>query len=169
MPTTTPINGWPVPVSTDLVKDGAVAIESLGDAIDTSIGTGLQAWGTYAPTVSGGFVVGTGTFATYFKQIGKIVHYQVTFTLATGFTIGNFVMTLPVTARVASAQVHTAWCNAGGTSYPLFARMTSATQVNVLLINASGTYAQTGALAASAPGVWATGNIISITGTYEAA
>lgn len=37
MATTTPNFGWPVPTSTDLVKDGATAIEALGDAIDTSI------------------------------------------------------------------------------------------------------------------------------------
>lgn len=34
MATTTPNFGWTVPTSTDLVKDGAVAIETLGDAID---------------------------------------------------------------------------------------------------------------------------------------
>jgi len=37
MPTVTPSFNWPVPVSTDLVKDGATAIESLGDAIDASL------------------------------------------------------------------------------------------------------------------------------------
>jgi hypothetical protein len=37
MPTTTPNFGWSVPVSTDLVKDGATAIELLGDSIDTSL------------------------------------------------------------------------------------------------------------------------------------
>ena len=37
MATTTPNFGWPVPTSTDLVKDGAVAIEGLGDAIDASL------------------------------------------------------------------------------------------------------------------------------------
>jgi hypothetical protein len=36
MATTTPTFGWQVPTSTDLVKDGAVAIETLGDSIDTS-------------------------------------------------------------------------------------------------------------------------------------
>ena len=36
MATTTPNYGWPVPTSTDLVKNGATAIESLGDAIDAS-------------------------------------------------------------------------------------------------------------------------------------
>ena len=37
MATTTPNFGWSVPTSTDLVKDGATAIELLGDSIDTSL------------------------------------------------------------------------------------------------------------------------------------
>jgi len=37
MATVTPSFSWPVPQSTDLVKDGAVAIEALGDAIDASM------------------------------------------------------------------------------------------------------------------------------------
>jgi hypothetical protein len=44
MATTTPNYGWPVPTSTDLVKNGATAIEALGDAIDSTVfglGSGL--------------------------------------------------------------------------------------------------------------------------------
>jgi ribosomal protein S5 len=37
MATTTPNYGWVVPTSTDLVKDGATAIETLGDSIDASL------------------------------------------------------------------------------------------------------------------------------------
>lgn len=37
MATTTPNFGWSVPTSTDLVKDGATAIELLGDSIDASL------------------------------------------------------------------------------------------------------------------------------------
>jgi hypothetical protein len=37
MATTTPNYGWPVPTSTDFVKDGATAIEALGDAIDATV------------------------------------------------------------------------------------------------------------------------------------
>jgi hypothetical protein len=36
MATVTPNFNWPVPTSTDLVKDGATAIEALGDSIDGS-------------------------------------------------------------------------------------------------------------------------------------
>ena len=38
MATTTPLFGWSVPTSSDLVKNGAVAIETLGDSIDASMG-----------------------------------------------------------------------------------------------------------------------------------
>jgi hypothetical protein len=37
MATTTPNFGWVVPTSTDLVKDGATAIETLGDSVDASM------------------------------------------------------------------------------------------------------------------------------------
>ena len=37
MATTTPNFGWTVPTSSDLVKNGATAIETLGDAIDASL------------------------------------------------------------------------------------------------------------------------------------
>jgi hypothetical protein len=36
MATTTPNYGWSVPTSTDLVKDGATAIETLGDSVDAT-------------------------------------------------------------------------------------------------------------------------------------
>jgi hypothetical protein len=41
MATTTPNYGWSVPTSSDLVKDGATAIETLGDSIDASMFTAL--------------------------------------------------------------------------------------------------------------------------------
>ena len=37
MATTTPNYGWDVPTSTDYVKDGALAIETLGDDIDATV------------------------------------------------------------------------------------------------------------------------------------
>ena len=38
MATTTPIFGWTVPQSSDLVKDGATAISTLGDSVDSAMG-----------------------------------------------------------------------------------------------------------------------------------
>ena len=39
MATTTPVFGWSVPTSTDLVTNGAAAIETLGDSIDADFGS----------------------------------------------------------------------------------------------------------------------------------
>ena len=51
MATTTPNYGWPVPTSTDLVKDGATAIEALGDAIDATVfGLPTAAFNLVIPT-----------------------------------------------------------------------------------------------------------------------
>jgi hypothetical protein len=70
MATTTPNYGWPVPTSTDLVKDGATAIEALGDAIDATVfglpssGMTLISTTTIGTTVSS--VTVSGAFsATY--------------------------------------------------------------------------------------------------------
>jgi hypothetical protein len=42
MATTTPNYGWDVPTSTDYVKDGATAIETLGDDVDASMFAALN-------------------------------------------------------------------------------------------------------------------------------
>jgi hypothetical protein len=81
MATTTPNFGWAVPTSTDLVKDGAVAIETLGDAIDASLvdlkggttgqvlakatGTDMDfSWTTPAASASGLTLITSSTFSS---------------------------------------------------------------------------------------------------------
>ena len=59
MATTTPNYGWPVPTSTDYVKDGATAIEALGDAIDATV---------FANGSSGLVLLNTTTYATVSSQ-----------------------------------------------------------------------------------------------------
>ena len=63
MATTTPNNSWPVPTSTDLVKDGATAIEALGDAIDATLG---------AYTTKGKTLLSTTTLATGTTTVSSI-------------------------------------------------------------------------------------------------
>jgi hypothetical protein len=54
-------NNWPYPESTDLVKDGATAIENLADAIDTTLGV-------YAPSTSGLTLINTTSFTAVASQ-----------------------------------------------------------------------------------------------------
>lgn len=170
MATTTPNNGWPVPTSTDLVTNGATAIESLGDAIDADIAAGLKAWVAFTPTISGGFTIGNGTFSNaLYCKIGKTIHYQFVFTYGSTSSASTLQFQLPVAARVANSQNHNGWCNAGSGNYPLLVRQNSTTTVSVQAINAAGTYASGTAITTLIPGTWATGNIIAITGTFEQA
>jgi hypothetical protein len=75
MPTTTN-NGWTIPADTDLVKNGAAAIRTLGNAIDTTLGVYVAASPglvklstqtfTTASTVSFAANTFTSTYNTYF-------------------------------------------------------------------------------------------------------
>jgi hypothetical protein len=58
---TTTNNGWTYPESTDLVKDGATAIQTLADDIDTTLGV-------YAPSTSGLTLINTTTFSAVASQ-----------------------------------------------------------------------------------------------------
>jgi hypothetical protein len=80
MATTTPNYGWPVPTSTDYVKDGATAIEALGDAIDATVfglpkaGMTLVANATFsgATTYSVNNVF-SSTYDNYMIQVSNMV------------------------------------------------------------------------------------------------
>ena len=80
MATTTPNYGWDVPTSTDYVKDGATAIETLGDDIDATLWTALG--GAYPgmklvkkQTIGTGVssVTVTGAFSTTFENYKILV------------------------------------------------------------------------------------------------
>ena len=92
MATTTPNYGWPVPTSTDYVKDGATAIEALGDAIDATV-FGLPAPGlvlvktqTIGAAVSS--IVVTDAFSATYDN------YRIVANGGVGSTTQNFYMTL---------------------------------------------------------------------------
>ena len=54
-------NNWPYPESTDLVKDGATAIENLADAIDTTLGV-------FVPSTPGLSLISTTSFSGVVSQ-----------------------------------------------------------------------------------------------------
>jgi hypothetical protein len=99
MATVTPNYSWPVPTSTDLVKDGASAIEALGDAIDATVfglpssGMTLISTTTIGTTVSSVNV--TSAFSTTYDNYKIIVSGGVssstpTFSLKLGSTATGY-------------------------------------------------------------------------------
>ena len=97
MATTTPNYGWDVPTSTDYVKDGATAIETLGDDIDATLWTALG--GAYPglrlvkkQTIGSGVssVTVTGAFSATYENYKIIVTGGVGSTTDfSNFTLGS--------------------------------------------------------------------------------
>ncbi len=173
---TTTNNGWATPDDTAFVYQGAQAMRTLGQAIDTSVGTGLLAWTSYTPTLSGtGWVKGSGTIEGRYVKLGKIViaEIQYTFSTAGGGAAGSAVPTvsLPVNANTTispnPAQV-TILDTSASTTY-IGQGSIGSTGVTGNVGVSSGAYTSLTGLAAGVPMTWATGDEIRWTLTYEAA
>jgi len=70
MATVTPNYSWPVPTSSDYVKDGATAIEALGDAIDATVfalPTGLALLNTTTFTGQSSVII-DGVFSSTYRN-----------------------------------------------------------------------------------------------------
>lgn len=174
MATTTPNNGWTVPTSTDYVKDGATAIETLGDAIDASVGTGLLAWQSWAPTLSGGWANGNGTWTARYAQLGKTVFVRGKFVVGSTTTKGTgMTISLPVTATAAaveSTSIPPALAVAGGSNTQLlFGYIGTTGTFTLFAMNAAGTYLTRTNVTATVPATWATSDEIHFHFTYQAA
>jgi hypothetical protein len=79
MATTTPNYGWPVPTSTDYVKDGATAIEALGDAIDATVfglgSSGLTLVSTTSFSAVSSQSLATNTFTSTYENYKLIFNF----------------------------------------------------------------------------------------------
>jgi hypothetical protein len=172
MATTTPNNGWSVPTSSDYVAQGAVAIETLGDAIDASVGTGLLTWTNYTPTWTN-LTLGNGTLTAKYAKLGKTVYFYVKFVMGSTSAVGNSPkFTLPVTPLAY-------WFNhdwrmfiedSGVNSYLGGAQFD--TLPNLLTLHshrADTTYVSYGTVSSATPMTWGTNDNFIVSGIYETA
>jgi len=160
-------NAWPIPASTDYVKNGYDAIDDLGNAIDASVGTGLLAWQTYSPVLTGGWTTGTGTFDARYAKLGKIVIVYFQFTVGNGTKGTSFTFSLPVTGRATTGSFSPARLSRGATYYGVCSVGTTTAVLSTF--DSSTTYLSTAAVSSSIPGTWTTGDVMTTLFTYEAA
>lgn len=171
---TTTNNGWETPDDTDLVKDGALAMRTLGNAIDTSVGKGLLAWQSYAPNLANGWANGNGTWAAYYCQIGKtvIVRGFFVFGSTTTKSVNRMRVSLPVPAA-ANAQIRTASilsnATCAGLGTTIWGNVGAGDFLEMSVLNASATYALRSNVTSTVPATWATGDNFEFNVTYEAA
>jgi hypothetical protein len=136
-----------------------------------------NAWTPYTPTLSN-LTLGNGTISGRYMGAGKFTTFSVslTFGSTTSITGSNSTMTLPVTAKAGN------WISTDCAGYD-----TSANQwypLAIVTAGASGGASTTAFLiklwpttagnniatiTSSTPFTWATGDIITVTATYEAA
>jgi hypothetical protein len=177
---TTTNNGWTTPNDTDLVKDGALAIRTLGNGIDTSVGVGLLPWVAWTPVLGGvGWSLGTtGSAAVgYYCKIGKTVHFTARLTFGTAGATFSAVnrpsVTLPVTATAAAGNVDfvtsIAYYDSSATLRYLGSCDFQTAAMSLFCWNSAGTYLVGAAVINTAPFTWAASDEIHISGTYEAA
>ena len=172
MATVTPNNSWPVPTSTDYVKDGATAIEALGDAIDTSVGTGLLAWTAYTPTFTN-LTVGNGTIDFKFVQIGKTVHARGSLVFGSTTTVtGSIIFSTPVAAITAGGNPHVANAtmnDSGTATFTGHLSLNNTTNFQLQAQRADATYTTRTVANATVPFTWTTNDAILFFATYQAA
>jgi len=134
-------------------------------------GTGA-AWQTWAPTLSGGWANGNGSYTAVYSQIGKTVNAFIAFTVGSTTTKGTgMTMSLPVTA--ASNRVNSMFmvrAGVAGSPQTLSGRFVSTTTFEIEALGVAGTYLGQGTqITSTIPATWATGNTMNMLFTYEAA
>jgi hypothetical protein len=162
---TTSNNGWTIPSDTDLVRDGALAIRTLGNGIDTSFGKWLTTW---TPTISGtGWAIGNGTITGRYHKIGDTVHYYIRFEIGSTTTkgTGGLVFSLPFTVSGTIDQ----W--GSGAFYDLSATnyyRVSAKATSASVVPYHGSSQLSSFTSTTYPIAYGTGDYIELTGTFRA-
>lgn len=145
MATVTPNYGWDVPTSTDYVKDGATAIETLGDDIDASLFS-----------ITGGKNVGYQHLSTTTATTASTISINTVF----NSTYANYVVTYSLTGSTSSTPLN--WrmrvSGADNSSASYFQSGSYATVAGTLavLTTSAGTQFRIGAVESGSVG---TGNI----------
>lgn len=134
-----------------------------------------DAWTAYTPTWTAATTnptLGNGVAAGWYIQAGKLVIYTATITMGSTTTYGTGQYSISLPAAAAAGRTHLSHdCEAliGGSAYPVFARIAASATTARLYCEATTAGNPLRSLTASAPAAWASGSVLTVSGTYEAA
>lgn len=153
-----------------------VAAISKPEQLVTGAGTSW-AWQSWTPTFAN-ITVGNGTLSCSYVQIGKTIYFRISLTLGTTSSIGTSpTATLPVTAIASigggvpfgpSSHFDTS----ASQFFSGYVKTNTTTTMTFLLhvvVGGAATYIRNDGVTATTPFTWATGDILSASGMYEAA
>lgn len=173
---TTTNNAWPYPASTDPAGNGATNIQQLAQGIDTSVGTGLLAWTDYDTFTLGGtgWTWGSPTKNGRYSQLGKMVHFDYTITIVGTPTMGTGApsFSLPVAANTNTSEYMSTMTFAdvsSGIVYAMNFSIENTTAVGYIQTVSGTNIRVQGWTSTTTPASLAAGDIIRLTGWYEAA
>jgi hypothetical protein len=141
-------------------------------SLDTTAGNIGGAWLAWTPSLTN-WAVGTGGSAAltaYYTQIGKTIHFVLNATLGTsGQSMGTSpTFSVPVTATSRTHNLSSQY-NVGGAGAFIGIASVSATTATMFYHAVSGANVKRTNITATAPATWAAGDIVRVSGTYEAA
>jgi hypothetical protein len=171
---TTPNYGWTTPNDSDPFKDGALAIRTLGNAIDSTAANTWKSWTAYTPTFTG-FSLGNGTLSFAYAQIGKTVHVRGRVTLGTTSTMtGPLDFTVPVTSitySLAHVFSYASYYNGSAFNQGFVLSLGGTTTYRLAVMNTGTAFASSSDVsgAGNVPFAWSSGRQFFFTMTYEAA
>ena len=130
------------------------------------------AWTAYTPTFTN-LTVGNGTLDCQWFRSGRFVSFKVKLTFGSTTSVsGAIIVSLPV-AYADGTEVESAtgllFDSSLNARYPAVTGAQTTTTIAVRTINAAGTYAVVADTSSTVPFTWATGDIITVAGSYEAA
>ena len=130
----------------------------------------LDAWPSYTPTISG-WTLGNGTLAGYALQAGKDIRFRIEYTVgSTDTKSGTLAFALPVAARWAATPL-TALPPVGQAALRDVSAPAGRARSVILLTSSTCQIVDEAfsAVTHTVPWTWATGDLIVVNGSYEAA
>jgi hypothetical protein len=132
-------------------------------------------WTTFTPTWTN-LTIGNATQTAKYRQIGKIVFFEVRIVFGTTTSItGRISLNWPIapkdnaSAQMANVNIELADVTDGPFPGLKFSATADTTKFELLAINAAGTYAKYAVLSSTVPFTWTTSDEINLAGFYEAA
>jgi hypothetical protein len=133
------------------------------------------AWVAYTPTATN-ITLGNGSITAIYSRVGKTVNVRIRFTLGSTSAMGSFPnFTLPFTASSeflnSTSTVGNSYYLDTSASIQVFgrARTNPGSECDPVIDTVSGTQIRIGYVTSTNPFTWATGDIMALQLTYEAA